>query len=78
MAGSGKTFFNTFRADFIKNHPNFFNVFLVLAFIFLAGAAAFLISDIVSFKADASHKGPFSGFDLQIPKEIIMHAQGLW
>jgi hypothetical protein len=69
-ARSKKAFYNTFRSGLMDTHPKMFSIFLVLAFIFLTGAAAFLISDILSFKADASHKASLSGFHLQVSKEI--------
>lgn len=69
-AGSKKAFSNRIRSDVIDNHPEVFSIFLVLAFIILAGSAAFLISDILSFKSDGSHKVSLTDFHLQIPNGI--------
>jgi hypothetical protein len=70
MPRSKKTLYNTVRTNLMENHPKILNILLILAFVSLTGMAAFLITDIVSFKSDASHKGPFSGLDLQIPQKI--------
>ncbi len=69
-ARSKKPFYDTVCSALIDNHPKMFGIFLALAFIFLAGSAAFLISDILSFKPDTSHKISLSNFQLNIPKEI--------
>ena len=55
----------------IQKHPKTFNIFLALALICLIAMGAFLLSDILSFKSNTSHKGPFTGFDLKIPQGSI-------
>ena len=69
-AGPKKASSGKIQDSFIDNHPKMLNIFFFLAFVFLAGSAAFLISDIWSFGAGGSHKALMSDYQFLIPREI--------
>jgi hypothetical protein len=74
MRDPGKTrssIYSSVSKGLIQKHPKMFNVFLALTLICLIAMSAFLLSDILSFKSDTSHKGPFTGFDLKVHQENI-------
>ncbi len=65
------TIYSSVSKGLIQKHPKMFNIFLALALICLIAMGAFLLSDILSFKSNTSHKGPFTGFDLKVPQGSI-------
>lgn len=69
MARSKTAIFKTFSEGINQKHPKVFNIFLILALIFLVIAGAFLLSDIMSFKSNAAQKGPLSSLYQKIPNE---------
>ena len=74
MRDPGKTrssIYSSVSKGLIQKHPKMFNIFLVLALICLIAMSAYLLSDILSFKSNTSHKGPFTGFDLKVPQGSI-------
>lgn len=58
--------YNSVSEDLIQKHPKMFTIFLALVLISLIAMGAFLLSDILSFKSNTSHKGLFSGLDLKV------------
>jgi len=56
-AGSNEKSAIPTRESLIEQHPNLYNIFLILALISLVGLVIFLLSDVISFGQDASHKG---------------------
>jgi hypothetical protein len=56
-AGSNEKSATPTRESLIEQHPNLYNIFLILALISLLGLVIFLLSDVISFGQDASHKG---------------------
>lgn len=74
MRDAGKarrSVYNSVSEDLIQKHPKMFNIFLALVLISLIAMGAFLLSDILSFKSNTSHKGLFSGLDLKIHQGTI-------
>jgi hypothetical protein len=69
-AGPRKAIFKNFSEGLTQKHPKVFNILLILALISLVIAGALLLSDIMSFKSNASQKGPGSALYLSFPKEI--------
>lgn len=63
---AGKSLYNSVSEGLIQKHPKMFNIFLALVLISLIAMGAFLLSDILSFKSNTSHKGLFSGLDLKV------------
>jgi hypothetical protein len=69
MRDAGKarrSIYSSVSEDLIQKHPKMFNIFLALVLISLIAMGAFLLSDILSFKSNPTHKGLFSGLDLKV------------
>jgi len=73
-AGSNEKNATPTRESLIEQHPNLYNIFLILALISLVGLVIFLLSDVISFGEDASHKGLLDDIHSQktIASEFIM------
>ena len=73
-AGSNEKSATPTRESLIEQHPNLYNIFLILALISLVGLVIFLLSDVISFGEDASHKGLLDDIHSQktIASEFIM------
>jgi len=56
-AGSNEKSETPTRESLIERHPNLYNIFLILALISLVSLVIFLLSDVISFGQDTSHKG---------------------
>ncbi len=69
VAGSGKIPYGPVCGDLAERPSKMFNVILVLTLIALVAFAAFLISDILSFKSNASYEESFSVFSFLNSKE---------
>ncbi len=72
VAGSEKAPNSLIYGSPIKRHSMIFNVMLLLAIITLVAFAAFLISDILSFKSNASYEESFSVFSFLNSKESVI------
>jgi hypothetical protein len=75
-AGSNEKSATPTRESLIEQHPNLYNIFLILALISLVGLVIFLLSDVISFGQDASHKGLLDDIHSQktIASEFILFA----
>jgi hypothetical protein len=75
-AGSNEKSATSTRESLIEQHPNLYNIFLILALISLVGLVIFLLSDVISFGQDASHKGLLDDIHSQktIASEFILFA----
>ena len=73
-AGSNEKSATPTRESLIEQHPNLYNIFLILALISLVGLVIFLLSDVISFGQDASHKGLLDDIHSQntIASEFIL------
>ena len=73
-AGSNEKSATPTRESLIEQHPNLYNIFLILALISLVGLVIFLLSDVISFGEDASHKGLLDDIHSQntIASEFIL------
>jgi trimeric autotransporter adhesin len=73
-AGSNEKIAIQTRESLIEQHPNLYNIFLILALISLVGLIIFLLSDVISFGQDASHKGLLEDIHSQktIASEFIL------
>jgi hypothetical protein len=73
-AGSNKESAIPTRESLIEQHPDLYNIFLILALISLVGLVIFLLSDVISFGQDASHKGLLEDIHSQktIASEFIL------
>jgi len=73
-AGSNEKSAIPTRESLIEQHPNLYNIFLILALISLVGLVIFLLSDVISFGQDASHKGLLEDIHSQktIASEFIL------
>ena len=56
-AGSNEKRETPTRESLMEQHPNLYNIFLILALISLVSLVIFLLSDVISFGQDTSHKG---------------------
>jgi hypothetical protein len=75
-AGSNEKSETPTRESFIEQHPNLYNIFLILALISLVGLVIFLLSDVISFGQDTSHKGLLEDIHSQkmVASEFILFA----
>lgn len=73
-AGSNEKSATPTRESLIEQHPNLYNIFLILALISLVGLVIFLLTDVISFGQDASHKGLLEDLHSQktIASEFIL------
>jgi len=72
FAGSRTTYYCLAREKLLGKHPRILNVLLVLALISLAGLAAFLLSDILSFGSNSDHQTFLAGLEGQDSIDGIM------
>jgi hypothetical protein len=72
FAGSRTTYYSLAREKLLGKHPRILNVLLVLALISLAGFAAFLLSDILSFGSNYDHRTFLAGLEGQDSIDGIM------
>jgi hypothetical protein len=72
VAGSRRTPGGPVGYNLVERHSRMFNVVLVLTLIALFAFAAFLMSDILSFKSNASYEEPFSVLSFLDSKERKM------
>ena len=72
FAGSRTTYYSLAREKLLRKHPRILNVLLVLALISLAGFAAFLLSDILSFGSNSDHRTFLIGLEGQDSIDGIM------
>lgn len=57
IARSKITYYSWARDNLRENHPRIYGMLLIIALLSLAGMAAFLVFDILSFGPDSNHKG---------------------
>jgi hypothetical protein len=72
FAGSRTTYYSLAREKLLEKHPRILNVLLVLVLISLAGFAAFLLSDILSFGSNSDHQTFLAGLEGQDSIDGIM------
>jgi hypothetical protein len=72
FAGSRTTYYTLAREKLLGKHPRILNVLLVLVLISLAGFAAFLLSDILSFGSNSDHQTFLAGLEGQDSIDGIM------
>ena len=72
FAGSRTTYYSLAREKLLEKHPRILNVLLVLALISMAGFAAFLLSDIISFGSNSDHRTFLVGLEGQNSIDNIM------
>jgi len=51
------TYYSWARDNLRENHPRIYGMLLIIALLSLAGMAAFLVFDILSFGSDSTHRG---------------------
>ncbi len=72
FAGSRTTYYSLAREKLLSKHPRILNVLLVLVLISMAGFAAFLLSDILSFGSNSDHQTFLVGLEGQDSIDSIM------
>ena len=72
FAGSRTTYYSLAREKLLGKHPRILNVLLVLVLISMAGFAAFLLSDILSFGSNSDHRTFLAGLEGQNSIDNIM------
>jgi hypothetical protein len=72
FAGSRTTYYSLAREKLLEKHQGILNVLLALALISMAGFAAFLLSDIISFGSNSDHQTFLAGLEGQNSIDNIM------
>jgi len=72
FAGSRTTYYSLAREKLLGKHPRILNALLVLVLISMAGFAAFLLSDILSFGSNSDHQTILVGLEGQDSIDNIM------
>ena len=77
FAGSRTTYYSLAREKLLGKHPRILNVLLVLVLISMAGFAAFLLSDILSFGSNSDHRTFLAGLEGQnsIDNSTVCHRE---
>ncbi|OPY46925.1 MAG: hypothetical protein A4E46_00741 [Methanosaeta sp. PtaU1.Bin016] len=56
------TYYSWARDNLRKDHPRIYGMLLIIALLSLAGMAAFLVFDILSFGSDSTHRGTLANY----------------